>query len=35
LSIVREIVALHQGQIVLASEAGRGTTVSLSLPTIG
>ncbi len=35
LAIVREIVALHQGQIVLATEAGRGTTVSLSLPTIG
>ncbi len=34
LSIVREIVAGHQGQITLASELGRGTVVTLSLPAV-
>ncbi|MCP3019128.1 ATP-binding protein [Cupriavidus basilensis] len=32
LAIVREIVAVHQGQITLASEIGKGTVVTLSLP---
>lgn len=32
LAIVREIVAVHQGQITLASEFGKGTVVTLSLP---
>ncbi|WP_420997499.1 ATP-binding protein [Cupriavidus sp. 30B13] len=32
LAIVREIVAVHQGQIALVSEIGKGTVVTLSLP---
>ncbi|CAG9169837.1 ATP-binding protein [Cupriavidus pinatubonensis] len=32
LSIVREIIALHHGQIVLKTQIGAGTTVSLRLP---
>ncbi|MDF3882772.1 ATP-binding protein [Cupriavidus basilensis] len=32
LAIVREIVAVHQGQITLSSELGKGTVVTLSLP---
>lgn len=34
LSIVREIVALHHGQIHLQTEIGQGTTVVLSLPAL-
>jgi signal transduction histidine kinase len=32
LAIVREIVQLHRGTIEIASEPGRGTTVTLTLP---
>jgi len=32
LAIVREIVAVHQGQIALSSEIGKGTVITLSLP---
>ncbi|MGO4331261.1 ATP-binding protein [Cupriavidus sp. 2TAF22] len=32
LAIVREIVAVHQGQITLSSEIGKGTVVTFSLP---
>jgi signal transduction histidine kinase len=32
LALVREIVELHDGQISLATEFGKGTTVTLSLP---
>ena len=32
LAIVRQIVALHGGDVQIASELGRGTTVSITLP---
>jgi len=32
MSIVKEIVELHRGEVRLASETGRGTTVLLWLP---
>jgi two-component system heavy metal sensor histidine kinase CusS len=32
LAIVRQIVALHGGDVQIASEVGRGTTVSITLP---
>jgi signal transduction histidine kinase len=32
MSIVKEIIELHRGEVRLASEAGRGTTVLLWLP---
>ena len=32
MSIVKEIMALHQGEVVIESALGVGTTVSLMLP---
>lgn len=35
LAIAREIVGAHHGQITISSEAGRGTTVHVTLPAVG
>lgn len=35
LALVKELVEAHQGQIKLQSELGKGTTISVILPTIG
>ena len=33
LAIAKEIVEQHEGKIALASEYGKGTTVTITLPT--
>jgi signal transduction histidine kinase len=34
MSIVKEIITLHGGEVVLTSQAGLGTTVTLWLPVV-